>query len=56
MACMHLAYCACILTEVARQASRSVLDGKFGAIFHIGAGLSRVVLVVKPFREENYIK
>ena len=51
---MHLAYCARILTEVARQAARSVLDGKFCAIFHVSAGLSRVVLVVQPFREENY--
>ena len=46
---MHLAYCARILTEVARQAARSVLDGKFCAIFHVSAGL-----VVQPFREENY--
>lgn len=41
------AYRARVLTEVARQTARAVLDGEGGAILHVCAGLGRIIFVVQ---------
>lgn len=46
-------YCACVLTEVARQTARSILDCKGGAVLHVCAGLGRIIFVVKHWQRNK---
>lgn len=50
---MRWAYCARVLTEVARQTAGSILDGKGSAVLHVCAGLSRIIFVVKHCEKET---
>lgn len=47
------AYGARILAEVSGQTARSILDGEGGAVLHICAGFSGVILVVKHWKENR---
>lgn len=37
----------CVLAQVSREAPCPIVDGKIGAVLHVGAGFGGIVLVVE---------
>ena len=50
-----MTYSDSVLANESLQAARAIADGKFGAILHIGAGLTAVIAIMDAYRKTNSI-